>query len=270
MTRLFKSAPQFTKEINGRQVTGIFSVFGVKDGDGDVVHTGSFTKTFQERGNKIFHLWQHDFKSPPIAAIDLLSEIGRDELTDEILAKHPEATGGAQVTRTYLETVRGDEVLAAIVAKSPLQMSYGYDVIRHDMETGTQTRHLRELKLYETSDVLWGANGATTASKAAALSIPLDLITQQLLAHLEEMKVGSRNNTADMARINQIAQLAIELGATNVNYIEEDGEATPETDVEEAKEQRRVGAKRTPPLTLLKARLSTLDFDLDEVLRNVS
>lgn len=216
--REYKLVPQFLKSVNGRTVDGVFSVAGVIDDYGDIVHVGSFAKTIAERGSKILHLWQHDFYSPPTAVIETLREIDRGDLPEIIQAKYPEATGGAMVTRTYIESARGDEILAAIKAGSPLQMSYGYDAIRYEfeeLEDGTVVRHLNEQRLWETSDVLWGANEATTASKHNP-SIPIETLLGQLDRWLTGIKEGRRNAGEDLNRINKIATLAIELGATAV------------------------------------------------------
>jgi phage head maturation protease len=168
-----KSLPQHVKAIEGREVTGLFSVFGNVDSWGDVITPGAFAKTIAERSAKVLHLWQHDFSSPPTAIVKSLREIGRDELPPGVLAAYPQALGGAEVVREYLPTQRGEEALAAIKAGSPLEMSFGYDPVKYDFGEldGRQVRYLRELKLYETSDVLWGANSATLASKALLAAI---------------------------------------------------------------------------------------------------
>jgi HK97 family phage prohead protease len=217
-THEYKMVPQFVKMVEGRTVDGIFSVAGIIDSYGDIVHAGSFAKTIAERSGDILHLWQHDFWSPPTAVISELREIGRDELPEEVRSKYPDATGGAMVRRKYIESARADEVLAAIAAGSPLQMSYGYDAIRYEFEElddGQVVRHLNEQRLWETSDVLWGANQATQASKEAP-SIPIETLMGQLDRWLSSIKAGRRNAEKDLERINKIGILAIELGADSV------------------------------------------------------
>lgn len=218
-TREFKSAPHYTKAVDGRVVTGIFSVFGVIDSYGDVVLPGAFTKTFQERGNRILHLWQHDFSSPPIAKVLSLREISRDELPQEVLQRYPEATGGAEVVREYLDTPRGNEVLTVITSGSPIQMSFGYDATRFSFgEIGTTSvRFLNEIRQWETSDALWGANDATVASK-----MPLDVILRHLKAMRFELRAGNRHSQSDYELINSIAAAAAELGATNIKLLSGD------------------------------------------------
>jgi uncharacterized protein len=164
-----KTLPQEIKSIEGRTVTGIFSVFGNVDSYGDIVEAGAFRKTLRERKGKFFHLWQHNFYEPPIARVDDVKELSRDEIPQYILKAFPEATGAMEVTRTYLDTPRANEVLTGIKDGVPYEMSFGFDAIpdktKYEETDGKRIRKLKELKLYETSDVLWGANGATIASK---------------------------------------------------------------------------------------------------------
>src|SRR3954470_19411392 len=219
MPRELKAAPFHVKKVTGSEVVGVFSVLGNLDDYNDKGWPGMFTKTFQERGTKIIHLWQHDFTSPPIALIKGLRELTREELPPDVLAQAPEALGGAEVVREYLNTPRALEVLENIKAGVPLQMSFAYDAVRYDYEElpgakyeWEKQRNLREVRLWETSDVLWGANSATVASKA---SMPLDFLLKQLSIHLLEwqadMKSGKRNAANDQERINTIASLALEL-----------------------------------------------------------
>lgn len=211
-----KAAPHYTKSINGRTVVGIFSVTGNRDEYDDIIQYGAFAKTIRERGSKVLHLWQHDTDEPPIARVESLREIGANELPDQIRTQHPDATGGCEVTRTYLETPRANEVLANITASVPLQMSFMFDCVKwNTVEDAAAywgyTRYIQEVRLYETSDVNWGANAATLASKRAkGLSLDLASIDRALTAY----KAGSRHNAADVALINGIHKSIVDLGCT--------------------------------------------------------
>lgn len=216
--------------VSDRTVTGVFSVFGNMDSYADVIHNGAMEKTLRERGTRILHLWQHDMDAPPIAMIESIREVPRQALPAEVLLRAPTATGGAEVTRTYLDTPRGNEVLAAIRGGVPLEMSFAFDAIRYDFVEDAASpigviRNLRELKLYETSDVLFGANSATVAAKAHG-RLPIATLLAALKA---AMKAGARHSTRDTQLINSIAEAAIELGATSVRLI-----AQPDPDEERA------------------------------------
>lgn len=216
---------------NDRTVTGIFSVFGNMDSYADIIHVGAFSKTLSERAGRVLHLWQHDMDAPPIALIDSIREVPRQALPAEVLMRAPTATGGAEVTRTYLDTPRANEVLTAIRSGAPLEMSFAFDAVRFDFEENGDSplgvvRNLRELKLYETSDVNWGANSATVAAKARTSAMPIGTLLHALRA---AMKAGARHSTRDTQLINQIAEAAIELGATSVRLINQ-----PDPDEERA------------------------------------
>jgi len=167
----YKTTPQFVKQIEGRTVTGFAGVFGNIDAGNDRLWKGAFKKTLTERGKRIRHLWQHDTMNPPIAAVRELREVGRDDLPDELKQSYPDATGALLVAREYLDTPRGSEVLAGIQVGAITEMSFGYDPVKYDFEGEAskeiQIRNLREVRLWDTSDVNWGMNEATLASKAA-------------------------------------------------------------------------------------------------------
>lgn len=223
-THEMKVAPHFVKTIDGRTVVGIASVFGNLDSYNDRMWPGAFTKTLQERNGKIYHLWQHDFMQPAIAIIRNLREIGRDELPPEVLSAAPEATGGLEVTREYLDTPRANEILAGLNAGIKYQMSFAYDPVKYDFEEDEDSmwgdiRNLREVRLYETSDVLWGANDATVASK-----MPAKVLLRQAAGLLRDIKAGKRHSDGDMDLINQIGQAALDLGATNIQLLEQESD----------------------------------------------
>lgn len=162
-----KDLPQFTKEIKDRTVIGIFAVHGNIDAAGDRSHPGSFANiTFNGR-NRTRFLWQHDSYAPPVAIIKTIKEVDRAGLPDSVLSYAPDATGGVEVEREYLDTMRGNEVLAGIKAGVIDEMSYAYDATKFDFEEidGQTIRNLREVKLYDVSDVNWGMNPATAGVK---------------------------------------------------------------------------------------------------------
>lgn len=165
-------------EADDRTVTGISAVMGVVDAGNDLIFKGAFKKTIGDRGERVKHLWQHDFRMPPIATIVEMKEVGRTELPDEMKRKYPDAKGGLLVKRRYLDTERGNEVLAGLKADPPAitEMSFGYDAIKYDYEEidagdkgNILVRNLREVRLWDTSDVNWGMNEATVAVMKSAL-----------------------------------------------------------------------------------------------------
>jgi phage head maturation protease len=179
--REMKTMPAWTKGVDGRKVTGITAVMGNVDDGGDRIIQGAFKKTLAESSRRIRHLWQHgadgwDYGvTPPIAAITRIQEVGRDALPEEVRKAEPLATGGLEVEREYLQTPRGEEILAAYKAGVSLEMSIGYEAIikkwiedDKDRVSFGHYRDLIELRLFDTSDVNWGMNSATVGSKNLA------------------------------------------------------------------------------------------------------
>lgn len=175
----YKALPQFTKAIEDRSVTGVFAVHGNVDEGGDRSWPGSFANIAVNGRTRARFVWQHRTDEPPVAAIKSIREVGRNELPQTVLGYAPEATGGVEVTREYLDTPRGNEILAGIKAGAIDEMSYAYDVTRFDFEEiegRGMVRNIREVKLYDISDVLWGMNPATTAAKGWPLAAQSDAV----------------------------------------------------------------------------------------------
>jgi len=168
-----KSYPMFIKSIEDRVVKQVFSVFGVIDMFRDRIRKGAFKKTLSERMQKIRILWQHNHRNPPVATLLDAFEIGKRDLPDEIREKFPEATGGLEGVSEYLDTPRGNEVLAGIKTGAINENSIGYDSIQskyieEEVSEGVtiRIRELIEIRLWDLSPVNWGANPATFNLKA--------------------------------------------------------------------------------------------------------
>lgn len=225
--RQFKNLPHFELKAarEGRVRKGIAAVFGNVDSWGDRIIYGAFAKTIAEGRDRVKHLWNHSFSEVPIAKIVELKEIGRDELPPEVLEYAPEATGGLMVAREYLNSEKANAVLEALDAGAITEMSFAYDVMQSsetEDSTHGKIRELKELKLMDTSDVIWGMNPATVALGAKA-DMPLGLVVQNLMGYVDEMKAGRRNAGTDESLINAIHRASIDLGCTEcAGYKEEE------------------------------------------------
>lgn len=224
MTTDFKSLAisNIKAKSSGRIRVGIAALHGVVDSWGDRSHPGAFAKTLTEKKHRIRFLWNHDSRTPPIATIVDVKEIGAAELPGDLRDKYPTATGGLEVTREYYTNDLASWVLEAVDKGDVNEMSYAYDVVKSDptdeeieSSGSRRVRELRELKLYDLSDVNWGMNEATLASvKGFNLeALPLGTLYQSLLIHTEEFKQGRRNSASDETLINQIHALTLDLGA---------------------------------------------------------
>jgi HK97 family phage prohead protease len=163
----YKVSPAFTMGIEGRTVTGIFAVHGNIDDGGDRSHPGLFGDYTVKGRPRVVHLWQHDASQPPTAKIERIFEVSKADLPPAVKLYAPDATGGVAVERTYLETPRGDEVLAGLKAGAISEMSYAYDPTQWDYEEvegkAYPVRNIYRSDLLDTSDVNWGMNPATSA-----------------------------------------------------------------------------------------------------------
>lgn len=258
-TREFKALP-FTNvkaEAQGRVRTGIAAVFGNIDSYGDRVMPGAFAKTIAEGARRCRHLWNHSYEHPPTASIIELREIGREELPSEVLEKSPDATGGLVVKREYYDTELSNWILAAIDKGDINEMSFAYDTIQasvrtvpdpHDPEKSVEIHELTELRLYDTSDVLWGCNWATVANGAKNLvgrGLALGVIAEHLVALHAEVKAGRRNAGNDQKLIELIHNTAVGLGA--VCNPDETDDATDEPKRSSGKSKAEAAVDSTSP-----------------------
>jgi hypothetical protein len=123
----YKATPQFTKQIENRTVIGIFAVHGNVDEGGDRSWPGSFADTRVHGRDRVRFLWQHRSVDPPIAVVNYIRELSRNELPDSVTTYAPDAMGGVEVSRTYLYTLIGNEVLTDLKAGAIDEMSYAFD-----------------------------------------------------------------------------------------------------------------------------------------------
>lgn len=283
LDREFKSVPQEVKAINDRTVTGVFAVYGVVDLANDRLMPGAFSKTIEERGNKgkVKHLWQHDFFSPPIAVVMKMSELTRAELPDKIKTEAPDASGGVEVVRKYLETQRADEVLKGLESGAINEMSFGFDAIQYSFEkqegAGDFTppiRNLSEVRIYDTSDVLWGMNPYTTAIKSGHVELEdeekrvfnkfiysYEAILKTLEYRIIEVKSGSRHSKADDDLLDKIHKSVVELGSNCERLKESQNNADNGKEKDEAKKSQAVTQEVGVALTSLAQRLSLLELE---------
>lgn len=125
--------------------TGIFegyaATFSKKpDSYGDIIDPGAFKKTLAESGKRVKILWQHSIMEP----------IGKPaEMTEDEKGLHIKA-------KLSLGVQRAREVMSLMKDGVITEMSIGYDTIKQSYEEGT--RHLKEVKLYDISPVVFAAN----------------------------------------------------------------------------------------------------------------
>lgn len=215
-----KTLPHYIKAIEGRTVTGIMAVHGVIDDGGDRSWMGSFLETIAERVpiGRVKWLWTHCDMEPPTAKVDSAREVGPADLPPLVLQLAPMATGGVEVTRTYLKSQRADDILEGLQANAINELSYAYDPLEFSFTADQSApwgyvRELRKVKWYEGSDVNFGMNPATVAEKTADLL--LDEATHALIPD-----ALARVFTLTAARIEGGAKEGRVLSAANIEKLQ--------------------------------------------------
>ena len=171
----------FTAEIKdldakSMTVTGYWSKFGNLDYDDDVIASGAATKTIAERGpmgsNEIFFLNQHNWSQPH----------GKPMVLE------------AQEKGIYFEskiapTSYGRDALVLYAEGIVVQHSIGFSTVKSDYDERTGYRTIKEIKLYEGSNVTLGANPETPFTGFKSLT--MTQINDQISKMIKLLKDGS-------------------------------------------------------------------------------
>ena len=219
VTMEYKILPQFVKELDAasRTVTGVFAVHGNIDEGGDISVNGSFAKRLEDgsRQRQRF-LWAHNSYNPPVASIKEIREVEKAELPEAVLKWAPEATGGVLVTRKYYDGVElSDWVFKGIQEGDVTEMSYGYDPVVYEIvdddERPKLRRILREIKLFDISDVNWGMNPATAGVKGLPVpgmtftqhSALVEATIEEFLARVRDRKAAREHDGRTLSEANR-------------------------------------------------------------------
>jgi HK97 family phage prohead protease len=125
-----------------RVVTGYLSKFGNIDLDNDIMDKGAFTKTLQERKSNIFFLNQHNWSQPhgKFATLEV----------DEYGLKFE--------SNPLPDTTYSNDTLKLYEAGIIKEHSVGFLTMKSEYIRETDKRVIKEVKLYEGSNVTLGAN----------------------------------------------------------------------------------------------------------------
>ena len=125
-----------------RVVTGYLSKFGNIDLDNDIMDKGAFTKTLQERKSNIFFLNQHNWSQPhgKFATLEV----------DEYGLKFE--------SNPLPDTTYSNDALKLYEAGIVKEHSVGFLTMKSEYIRETDKRVIKEVKLYEGSNVTLGAN----------------------------------------------------------------------------------------------------------------
>lgn len=183
---------------------GYFSIFGNVDDGGDVIPTGAFTKTLQERAQpgrsriKVFmgHDWSKLIGPPP------------DKLIEDSKGLYAEG-------RLTLKSFWGNEAYQLMADGALTEGSIGYESIPNATTYRNDgARVLREVRLYEISPVPLGMNPLTEVQAVKMWRAADANSLRALLGMARQFKLGARHSGSDQALVQQLHDVAMELGAT--------------------------------------------------------
>ena len=128
---------------------GIASPFGgIPDEGGDIVEHGAFAKTIQEGGRNKNGIWPFLWYHSSRDVQGLIDHVAEKRIGLEI--------GG----RYALETTRGHDSYILAKMGAATQLSMGYDPVNFEMDEKKKIRKLKEVKLWEVSQVVFGMAGS--------------------------------------------------------------------------------------------------------------
>ena len=182
-----------TDEVEGK-VEAVFSVFNEIDSDNDVVLPNSIKSGYGDRG--VAMVWAHDWKDV----------IGRGQIVQD----DNKAVFKGQF---IMDTERGRDAYNTVKAMGDLQQwSFGYEVL--ESENGTfqkdsqdvEVRYLKDVKVWEVSPVLVGANQNTETVSVKEHTDNNEEITEKEEKETPKENTGKRFNT-------EVDELLIKLSA---------------------------------------------------------
>lgn len=140
--------------------TGFLSVYGNEDSYGDVVESGAFVKTCAERSadNPLPFLWQHNGDEP----IGIYTRL--DPMHERGLYTEFSYAMGVQRAREAFDLAK---------MRACKGQSIGYTTLQDHVDKSTGLRHLKELRLWEGSQVTFPANDLADISGVKSALVAL-------------------------------------------------------------------------------------------------
>ena len=156
------------------EFSGYAAVFGNRDSGNDIIEKGAFAKTIVEDFHRIKILALHNDCWLPVGKP---IELREDDRGLFIRGKISDTTMGRDI-RTLLK----DGVLS--------ELSIGYDAIEFDYDSKQDTRHLKEIKLWEVSIVTWAMNDQAKIEEVKSL--------------VEDLRTEVKSGKITQARLNAL------------------------------------------------------------------
>lgn len=159
---------------NTGEFSGYAAVFGNRDSGNDIIEKGAFAKTIVEDFHRIKILALHNDCWLPVGKP---IELREDDRGLFIRGKISDTSMGRDI-RTLLK----DGVLN--------ELSIGYDAIEFDYDSKQDTRHLKEIKLWEVSIVTWAMNDQAKIEEVKSL--------------VEDLRTEIKSGKITQARLNAL------------------------------------------------------------------
>ena len=224
---IFKSATDRIEDIDEAQgiVTGLGSVFGNVDSDGDIIEKGAYTKTIQENRSRIKYLYQHRIDKP----VGTMKELNE---TSE---------GLRFVSQIATKTSLGSDVFEMIKAGVLTENSVGFSTVKQAFNKAENVNYIKEVKLYEISAVTLAANpmAGIDGFKSQDGTLKEDLINQYFTERFEALETLLKSKITDELglavefELKSLKQLALReiTEPTTPDHSAEDEEAKSEGDI---------------------------------------
>ena len=153
----FKTLGSSVKDIDSTKkiVTGYLSSFNNKDFDNDIILKGAYKKSISERKEDIFFLNQHDWKQPH----GKFSVLQEDE------------KGLYFESQPLIDTSYSMDAFKLYEAGIVKEHSVGYSVVKQEFDKKSDANVIKEIKLYEGSNVTLGANNNTPFTGFKSLTL---------------------------------------------------------------------------------------------------
>jgi hypothetical protein len=173
-------------------VTGYLSEFGSKDYDSDIIEKGAFAKSIAERKNDIFFLNQHDWKQPH----------GKFNVLQE------DSKGLYFESNPLIDTTYSSDAIKLYAAGIVKEHSIGFQTVKSEWHKDGYTRTIKEVKLYEGSNVTLGANKNTPFTGFKSRS--LQEINDQVSLIMKATRTGTFTDDTFMQLEIALKQLQLE------------------------------------------------------------
>lgn len=132
-------------DTKNKVVTGYLSKFGNEDSDQDIIHAGSFQKSIKERRPRILFLNQHKWDQPH-GGFEVLKEDGYGLYFE---------------SKPLTDTTYSSDAIKLYQAGILKEHSIGFRIVKDEYDRESDIRNIKEVMLYEGSNVTLGANPET-------------------------------------------------------------------------------------------------------------